>query len=97
MASGAPRKGFASSLKPHLNAVLRTAGLGSTQEGPGRVGRGDRDFDDLPLEIIDDWRAGVELAREVLRTAGAPEGTSVEIRRRGETVSVILEQDSPRD
>lgn len=97
VASGAPRGGFASNLKPHLNAALRTAGLGSTEDGPARVGRKGHDFDDLPLEIIDDWRAGLELVREVLRTAGAPEGTTVEIQRRDETMTADLHQPLPHD
>ncbi len=98
VAPRAPRDGLASRLKPHLNAALRAAGLGTTQDGPARLGRRDGStVDDLPIWLIDDWHAGLELVRELLRTAGAPEGTAVEVRRRGETVTADLEQPLPRD
>jgi len=98
VASDAPRAGFASRLRPHLNAVLRAAGLGSISHGPARVGRVDgTDADDLPLELIEDWHAGLELVRRVLREAGAPEGTGVRVRRRGGTVTADLSQPIPRD
>ncbi|TDE60274.1 hypothetical protein E1295_00015 [Nonomuraea mesophila] len=98
VAQDAPRKGLASQLKPRLNTALRAAGLGTTDSGPVRLGRHDgSSVDDLPLRLIDDWRAGLELVREVLRTAGAPEGSTVEVRRRGETVTANLEQPLPRD
>lgn len=98
MASDAPRDGLASRLKPRLNAALRAAGLGTTQHGPARVGRLDgSSVDDLPLELVDDWRTGLELVREVLRTAGVPKGSTVEVRRRGETLTADLEEPLPHD
>lgn len=50
-----------------------------------------------PLELIDDWHAGLELVREVPGRAGVPEGTTVEVRRRDATVTADLEQPLPRD
>jgi hypothetical protein len=47
--------------------------------------------------LTDDWHAGVELVREVLRMAGAPEGNTVEVRRRDETVTADLKPPLPRD
>ncbi|MVU78830.1 hypothetical protein GPX89_16450 [Nocardia sp. ET3-3] len=82
----APREGPASDLKPHLNAALRAAGVGSTKNGPARLGRSDGTWvDDLPLIVIDDWRRAVEVIREVLRTAEIPAGSSIEVTHDGET------------
>lgn len=90
--SEAPRNGPASQLKPLLNAALRAAGLGTTKHGPARVGRRDGSWvDDLPLTVIDDWRAAIEVIRDVLLTAEAPAGSSIEITRHGETVVVPLD------
>lgn len=92
----APREGVASRLKPHLNAALRAAGLGTTGYGPAQLG-GEHPAHGLPIELLDDWRAGLELVREVLRTSGAPENSTVEVRRRGEVVRADLEQSLPTD
>src|SRR5690606_20713862 len=94
----APRDGLASRLKPRLNAALRAAGAGSTEDGPSRHGSLDgRSFDCVPLELIGDWRAGVEVVREGVRAAGAPGHSTVEVRRRGEVVTVGLDQPLPGD
>lgn len=95
---GVPREGLASRLKPRLNAALRAAGLGTTGTGPARVVRLDGGaVDDLPLLLIDAWRAGLEVVRGVLRGAGAPEGSTVQVSRRRETVTAGLEGPLPRD
>ncbi|MGW4247747.1 hypothetical protein [Nocardia sp. NPDC004722] len=94
----APREGLAATLKPHLNAALRTAGLGSTRHGPARVGRLDGTYvDELPLLLLDDWQAATDVTRDVLLAADLPPGSSLQVTRRGETVDIPLRPDTPID
>lgn len=92
-----PRDPFAQELKPRLNAALRAAGLGTVQNGPARIGRGERTFHDLNLHLLNDWHAALEVVRAVMLEAGAPAGSSVAVYRRGEHVEVKLDRPLPRD
>lgn len=72
-----------------LNERLRRAGSGGVTHGPARYHLSDGTWrEEIDLRLLDDWRTGIEQAREVVRECGTH--AEVTVRRRGEALTLHL-------